>query len=331
MANMFRTSHAKVKLYRKCRAAFNYKYNLKLKKKTVPRPLQFGRMVHEMIEEQANGKDPFKHLAKIAKRDERLLRLHSEDYGDIVDDVRIIMTEYYEFWKNSDMEYISYNGKKSEHSFAVEIAPGIEAIGYIDNFARANKLRWLVEHKSGKNMLNDDHRWRNLQSAVYIRLVDMIGLRSLDGTLWDFIRSKPPSAPQLLKNGDLSARGLDTLPLKVTETFKEMRQKMTSKHEALLKQARANRQNYFKRVFNPLKKNVVDFLYDGFVRTSKEMADNQGNKKMMSEMNIDRHCDWCEFESLCRARLQNLDYDFTMKREYEKREKTEEFEPDFEA
>lgn len=337
MGKLFRTSHAKVKVWRKCRQAAWYRYIEKLKKRTVARPLQFGRMVHEMIEADANGLDPMKHLAKISKRDDKMFRSQREEYGDLVNDVRIIMSEYFDYWedhpdKNKRVRYIEVKGKSSEFTFEVEVAKNILAICKVDNFAETpNKLRWLTEHKSGKAMLSEDHRWRNLQSAVYIKVNDMAGLKPLDGTLWDFIRSKPPSAPQFLKTGELSARGLDTLPTKVFEALKEAKKKPgDKKYQLLIKLAERNRSTYFQRVFNPVKKDMVEFLFKSFVNTSQEMAEQLEDPKAIS-MNIDRHCDWCDFESLCRARLQGLDYDFVKKREFEVRGKAPELEVDFEA
>lgn len=335
--NEFRTSHAKVKVWRKCRQAYWYKYVDKLRKKLIARPLRFGRMVHEMIEAYANKQDPMAHLKAIAKRDDKMFRAQREEYGNLVDDVRVIMSEYFDYWEdppnpNHKLKYIELQGKSSEHTFEIEIAPKIIAVAKIDNFAHTpNKLRWLVEHKSGKAPLSEDHRWRNLQPAIYIRFNEIVGLPALDGTAWDFIRSKPPSAPQVLKNGELSARGLDTLPTKVIETMKAEGFKPSDKKYApLIKLAEKNRGTYFTRVFNPAKKAMIDFLYEGFVNTSKEMADLHGSKRTQ-EMNIDRHCDWCEFESLCRAKLQGLDYDFVRAKEFEERPSYDAEEPDFEA
>lgn len=334
MSNLFRVSHSKVKTWRKCRAAYDYRYRQKLRKKRKSRPLVFGSIVHDMIESFANGLNPFKQLKRLEQSQGQMFRSQAEELGNLIEDVDVIMTEYFEHWEPKGpkhIEYIELNGKRSEHTFEVEIAPGIVAEGKIDAFVKTdNKLRWLGEHKSGKNMLSEDHRWRNLQPAIYIRIVDMVGLPAVDGTLWDYIRSKPPSAPQILKNGELSARGLDTLPLKIERTFKELKIKPSKKHQSLLEQAKRNRSTYFQRVFNPVKKDVVDYLFKGFVTTAKEIADLHETKSA-SEMNIDFHCNMCDYEPLCRARLQKLDFDFVKKKEYDVGKKFEREEPDFEA
>jgi hypothetical protein len=81
-------------------------------------------------------------------------------------------------------------------------------------------MNWLLEHKNHKSFPNADHRWRNLQSSVYIRFIEMMGWWKVEGTLWDYIRSKPPTRPQILKSGGVSSRDLDSLPQVVIDTIK---------------------------------------------------------------------------------------------------------------
>lgn len=333
----FKVSQSKVKCWRQCRQRYWYRYVEKLRRKLIPRPLQFGRMVHEMIEAEANGKDPMRHLNKISQRDDKMFRSQREEYGEIVQDTRWIMSEYFHYWDSQSdkrIEYVEMKGKSSEHSFELEIPKGkIVITGKIDNLARrpSNKTRWLAEHKSGKRIPNDDHRWRQLQSALYIRVVDMLGLPKLDGTLWDYIRSKPPSKPQVLKTGKMSARALDTLPVTVVDTLrKEGLDPKDKRFGPLMKMAEDNRRTYFQRVFTPVKENVVDFLYDDFLRSAREMAETHGDEDRVS-MTIDRHCDWCEYEGLCRAKLQDLDIDFLKKKDYTIHEKQPAEEIDFEG
>lgn len=335
----FKASQSKVKCWRQCRQRYWFRYVEKLRRKFTPRPLQFGRMVHEMIEADANGKNPLKHLSMISKRDDKMFRSQREEYGEIVRDTRWIMTEYFNFWENhpdasKHIEYVELKGKSSEHSFELEIPDGkIVIVGKLDNIAKTpkTKMRWLAEHKSGRKIPNEDHRWRQLQSALYIKVVDMLGLPSLDGTLWDYIRSKPPTLPQMLKTGKPSAKALDTLPIAVMESLKEqgLNYKDT-RFKPMMKVAEGNRRTYFQRVFTPVKENVVEFLFEDFLRSAREMASTHGDEKLVS-MTIERHCEWCEYEPLCRAKLQNLDAKFIKKKDYIVSEKRPDEEPDLEG
>lgn len=330
MSNIFKVSQSKVKLWRKCHFAAHLRYVEKLRRKRVPRPLMFGRLVHDMIEAYANGDDAFDKLAELTKKNGPMFRAEAEEYGEIVDDVRVIMTDYFEYWdkdKNS-ITYVRMNKKGAEHTFEVEIADGIIATGKIDAVVKTpNRLRWLAEHKSFGRMPNEDHRWRNLQGSIYIRIMEMLGLPPVDGTMWDYIWSKPPGRPQMLKGGGLSKKMLVTLPTRVRDVLKQHKLSSTD-YKRLLQMGEQSRKSYFVRIFNPARKKVIDHIYADFVKTATDMADRLGHEK---EMNIDRHCDWCEFEPICRALLQGSDVEFVKKKEFEKHVKETHDDPDFEA
>lgn len=328
---VLQVSNSKIDLWRKCRYAYHLRHTEKLRRKRTARPLVFGRIVHEMVEEYVNKRNPFLKLKKIEKEQGKLFRSQQEELGQILDDTRIIMTEYFAHWEgqpaSKQLEYVRMSGKSAEYKFEVEIAKGIILIGKIDAIGKMNRLRWLVEHKSGARFPNDDHRWRNLQSAIYIRVNDMLGLSPVDGTLWDYIRSKPPTAPQIKKNGEVARRAIDTLPLKVTDFLEEHGQD-PKKFASLLKLAEANRKSYFQRIVTPVKKKVIDRLWPDVITTAQEIGDNAHKSKPKT---IGRHCEWCDFEPICRAELTGADDQFVKEKDYEKAGKAPEWEPDFEG
>ena len=102
MSNQFKVSQSKVKTYRRCHRAYHNKYVLNLKRKRVKRPLMFGRMVHEMLDADANGDDPFEILDRINLDNMKLFASEREMYGDIVDDVAIIMEDYFDYKLRSE-------------------------------------------------------------------------------------------------------------------------------------------------------------------------------------------------------------------------------------
>jgi hypothetical protein len=302
-SNVFYVSQSKVKTWRRCHYAYHLRYVENLRPKKVSRPLQFGRLVHEAIEKYANGDDWQEALD---------VEANTPELEEILETARIVMTEYFEHWPEKSLVYVRMNGKAAEHEFQVEISDGIVAKGKIDAFAKAKGMRWLVEHKTFSKMMNDDHRWRNLQSSVYIRVVDILGWKPVEGTIWDNIRSKPPMRPEVLKSGKLSQRQLDTLPTAVLETLNDLGLNPRD-YEHLLEGARQNRGEYFKRIFNPTKPQVVDILFADFIETAREMSERHGKSKVKS---IENHCDWCDFEPICRAELQGSDVDYTKEREF---------------
>jgi hypothetical protein len=316
----FRVSHSKRETWNRCKFAYHKKYVEKLRKKFKPRPLLFGSIVHEMLEEHQSGRDAFKVLASYARKEAKIIRIHREEYGDIIEDIDCIVSEYFEHYDNDGLQYLKVGKSYAEHEFEIEIVPDIIFNGKIDGKALTkNKMRWLVERKTFGRMPDENMRWRSVQSALYSRAAQIMGWE-FDGTLWDYIWSKPPLRPQRLKSGKLAKRSINTLPSRVLDTIQAY--KLNPKDYAhLVKSATKNRERYFQRKFSPTKRRVVDMVIADFVETAREMRDSHGRKKARS---IGRHCDWCEFEPICRAELTGGDVDFIQERDYVKREERHE-------
>lgn len=312
--NHFKVSQSKVKTYRRCHRAYYNKYVEKLRRKRVARPLMFGRMVHDMIDAYANGDDPFEVLAAINVQDMKLFASEKEEYGEIVRDVGHIMEDYFDFWDERALVYLRKNGRAAEHEFEIELFPDILWNGKIDALGRTpNRLTWTVEHKTFTKMPGEDERWRNLQSSTYFRAIEMLGWATPDGMCWDYIRSKSPAIPGILKSGGLSSRQVDTLPVALKAWIKESDFDV-KKCSKLLAHAENNRDTWFKRIFTPVSAEAVDRIFADFKATVRRMADDHGRVK---DMNVDRHCSWCEYEPLCRAELTGGDVEYLKQKEYE--------------
>lgn len=319
MSEPFRISQSKLKTWLRCRKQYYYKYIEHIKRRRVKRPLMFGRIIHEMIEAHANGDDPFEVLLEAEKSQGKLFTAEKEMYGEIIEDIRLIMTAYFDYWSDKKLVYIRRAGRNAEHSFEIEIAKDVILVGKIDAVGKtANKLKWLVEHKSfGRSVPNEDHRWRNLQSVVYLRTIEMLGWfgGAIDGVLWDYVWSKPPVIPALLADKkSLSARAIDTVPTAIIEELKALG--LNPKDNAkVLAMAQQSQQSYFQRIFTPINKAVVDEVFEDFVDTAREMSETADRRNVYAR-NLERHCEWCDYEPLCRATLQGLDVDYVREKEY---------------
>lgn len=313
MTQRFEVSQSKIKKWRMCRYAYHCRYVEHLKRKVKARPLQFGTMVHEMLEAHINGDDPFEKLDEFQKSQGKMFAAEREMYGDIIEDIRLIMTAYYSYYDEKSLKYLPYKGKLAEHEFNLPINEELSFVGKIDCFARTpNKLRWIVDHKTFTRAPSDDDRWRNLQSSVYLTACEMLGMKPFDGMLWNYVKSKAPKAPELLKAGGLSIRNIDTLPSVVLSVIEEHGLNVEDNQE-LLSRAERNLPNYFFRVYTPVNHGVREMIFTDFVDTATEVMECHGRKK---DRNIDRHCSWCDYEPICRAELTGGDADFVREREY---------------
>lgn len=316
MSTAFKTSQSKVEAWRQCRQKYHWKYSERLAKRRIRRPFAFGRIIHEMKEEKANGGDPFEHLAELNKKHGHMFKEEVEEYGDIMTDTRLVMVDYYDYYKTKPLTILRRKGQAAEHAFELEVDKGALLIkGKIDQFAQTpNKLTWIVEHKNVKDIPDEDARWRNLQSMVYNRVNDMLGWFKVEGLLWDYIRSKSPSRPRILKSGLPSKAALDTLPSVVVDFYTNTLKKPAKDiPKFMIEAAERNRPHFFQRIFTPTKKKLVDLVWNEFIETSREMSEKHGKSKTKT---IGRHCSWCDYEPLCRAELRGLDVDYLKESEY---------------
>ena len=324
---IFQVSQSKVKKWRQCRRAYHYRYVEHLKKVIKARPLQFGSIIHRMIDADANNECPFELLDEIAAGQGKLFAAEREMYGELVEDIRSIMEGYFDYWEDEPLLFNKIGPRRTEHELEVDLCDGIRLVLVLDGVVRTrNKLRWLLENKTGKTIQSEDDNWRNLQSAVYLRACEMLGIKKLTGVLWNFIKSKPPTKPQILKDGGLSRRKIVTLPSVVLRACEEAGLDPKD-YEDLVDSAKMSMGEYYKRVFTPVQAEVVDQIFGDFVSTAQEIADKHGKS---SERNIGKHCGWCDYESICRAELTGGDVDFVKEREYETSQREEEVQEDSE-
>lgn len=314
---LFLVSQSKIKDWRQCRQLYYYKHVLKIERRKKARPLKFGTLMHKMKEAFAKGLNPFKTvLDKISPADLRLFAEEREAYGDIIADTRYLFAAYLEYYKATPLVFLKHGKTIAEHPFEVELPKeDILVKGTIDAATSHRKMTWLTEHKNHKVIPDADERWRNIQSVVYIRISDMLGWWDFEGTCWDYIRSKPPTRPQILKSGEISERALDSLPQIVVDTLKENKIKIGPREQAIFDTQRRNLPTWFQRVYTPVKTQVLDHVWKDFVATAREMRDANTSKPQVRT--IGRHCSWCEMEPLCRAAMQGSDEEFIIEHEYQ--------------
>lgn len=306
-------SQSKIKTWRRCRRAYHYKYIEKLEPRRKARPLVFGSIVHEMIEANAGSIDWMTVGEKYRKEVKKLFSAERDDYLQIIEDAEMLMEEYFEYYKNDKMKFVAIKGKMAEHEFEVQIAKGVNLKGKIDAVMQSKDKRiWLTEHKSHKEIPGEDVRFRDLQTIMYDRVLPELGIKKVDGVLWDYIRSKAPPVPELLKDGSLSKRKIDTFAAVYEATV--LRHKLKVKdYQDIIDSLEGNEKNFFKRVYMPINRAMSKELVDEFVQTAREVEEKAGKDKTR---NLTRDCSWCSYELLCKTELTGGDAESVRKREY---------------
>jgi len=314
-------NQSRVATLRHCPQAHQYHYVENLVPVKNPRPFAFGTLAHKVLEtyaETGSSLQALEEIRKVSPEDFRMFNEEKEYYGDILNDIYDIMYEYFRTWNPREFKFIKVAERNSEHEFCTDIlykGKKFKVKGTIDAIVQTiNGKIWLVENKTfGTSLPSEDDRWRNLQTSVYIKVALKLKMaKRIDGILWNYILSKPPTVPQELKDGGLSQREIITLPLIVERELGARSLLSSPSYTKLRAMAETGRGRYFERIYNPVAAPVVESLWRGFLDTALLIVDN----RLPNYRNIGRHCGWCQYERLCRTELTGGDLEYVKEKEY---------------
>src|SRR5690606_31092831 len=114
------------------------------------------------------------------------------------------------------------------------------------------------------------------------------------------------------KNGDMSVKRIDTLPHVFIRALQDAGLDPAD-YDDKIAEITQRQTEWFKRVFLPVKSSVSSVLIAEAQDTANEMRLRGANDETRP---ITRDCDWCAYETRCRAELFGHDADFIRQREY---------------
>lgn len=316
-------SNSRISRWNTCKRAHHYAFNEKLERKTPPAPLYKGKIIHECIEELINDRDWRPILEKYTEEYNNMFEEEKAEYGDLPTELRIIMEGYEKRYEDDGLTYLEKDGKKAEHEIQLviseEAAPGsdkegIVYVGKIDAIAQDEQDRvWLMDHKTFKKLPDEDFRWTNQQVNLYTWAMPQIGFPKPDGVIWDYIRTKVPTKPKLLKSGELSKnKNIDT-------TYETYYNEIIANgldpadYEEFLESLKENEDNFYRRITLPTRENIIQPIVEDMINTAKEI---HYLGETLKSRNLGRHCTYCPFKQICQVELMGGDSEFIKKSEY---------------
>lgn len=311
----FEVSQSKIKLWRRCKKAYDYKINQKLIPRVTRRPLAFGTIVHGMLEAHFNGDDPWSVLKAYEKSQGKLFKAEEEEFGNILDDIQVLMECYFRFYKDDDKRLTAWKNpntdKRSEHNIKVVMVDlgkrgRIIYDCTIDTVLVDRKLNaWLTDHKTGVREVPSVSRFTDIQSMLYVWAFEKDTGLGVNGVLWNYIKSKAPSVPRILKSGEFSrAASQSTTWFVYRRALKNAG--LDPKNYKDMKELLEGREvDFFNRVFLPVKKEVQQQILEEAIDTAQEMKEFSETGPFPRTM--DKHCLWCDYQGICNAELQGLD------------------------
>ena len=181
-------------------------------------------------------------------------------------------------------------------------------------------LKFLWETKTGKKIPPEEFRLWDLQTIIYVWGARQVGF-PLDGILWDYLRTKPPAVPKLLKDGSLSKRQkIDTTCRTYKKAIKDNKLDIAD-YKDILKKIKSNESTFYRRIKLPIAEKTLNRIIDDARKSSLEIYYMQDHPiREISGFN----CRRCFYKSLCYAELRGLDADFIRSSEFKKMEKKKE-------
>jgi len=286
--------------------------NIMKKKKSTP--LVRGTIIHEMLE--ANIDTGAAAARKVLKAHKKKIGkiMEGDDFYGVLDEIEILMDGYFDYYKPDPLKYIKHQGKKSEFEFEIKLAPGIMLKGKVDSAARSqDKLVWLVEHKSHKQIPISEFKFTDAQSGLYTLAMPEVGLPKPDGVCWDYIKTNSPKKPEVLKSGELSKKKSINTTWPVYLSAIEEEDLDPSDYEDVREHLDGKEADFYIRVFLPISETFINNLKDEAIMTAREMEKRAGVDRTRS---LGQHCSWCDMRDLCQASLLGLDESFILARNY---------------
>lgn len=323
---MLVVSQSRIKKWRRCKKAHDYRYNQRLEKRRRQVRLFKGDLIHQMLNTQtmlqlfpsAPRDTPEDILRKAAKKYRILLKEEREMYGDIIDDCRRIFEAYNRRYTEDRLTAVS-----SEEWVSALLATDIQFMGYIDNRVKDKEGRlWIKDYKTCTNIPSEEARFADIQLVLYAwawnRQHEKYPEKHVSGVIWDYIRTKPPTIPELLKNGQLTQRkDIDTDYFTYMKAIKD-NDLNPKDYREILDMLKEKKSTNFQRVKYPLPpKAAMDQILEDF-RASCIEIEVLGKTVATRSMAYD--CQSCEYFELCQAELRGLDANFIKKTSYEVKE-----------
>lgn len=207
-------TNSMIKTFRRCPKQTQYKYleRLKLRQLTArEQPLQRGTWVHALLEAHYGG-IPWRTVhAELTAKFENLFDEEKEALGDLPRECARLMASYlWHYGANKDDPMHGWEVLETEGKVEAELPNGTLFRGKYDLKVRDEYGVWLVDHKTHKVLPDFSFRIKDVQSAMYVWAAEQNG-EEIEGFIWNYIRVKPPTVPQVLKDGSrLSSRSVET-------------------------------------------------------------------------------------------------------------------------
>jgi hypothetical protein len=323
---MLNVSLSSVKLFRACEEAYYNRYVRRLQRVDKATYLIVGSLIHDYLKgyySRLKDGDAAQHahveaFTEVINSNAASLKADLEasfasgnekrvaELQQVIPSLHSIIPRYYTLRGKSDAE--RYIILAVEEPLKAKVGVGIRNTSVLDLLTEE---RWsgrvsLWEHKSAASIPDSDVRLTDLQTVLYKPLAEARFKRTIDTVTWNYLRTKLPAVPDLLKAGALTRRqDLDTTWPTYAEAIKT--HNLDEQDYVEMKERLANREleAYFPRFELPFMADAKLLLRD--YRTTAQLIRARerswAEKKSTPVRNFSFSCGRCEYLPICKAVL----------------------------
>lgn len=204
------TTHSMLKTFNRCPKAAQYKYAERLKRRYITarqKPLKRGTWFHSLLEEYYAGRSWRAKHEELTKEFNKLYDEEKMALGDLPEEMRMLMRSYlWHYGANKDDRFHGWDVKGTEITLECPWPDG-EGIYRcrLDLMYEDAWGFWIADHKTNRSLPDTSFRLRDMASALYIWCARENGY-PVDGFVWNYIKAKVPSTPQMAYVGKARER-----------------------------------------------------------------------------------------------------------------------------
>ena len=320
------STHSMLKTFRRCPKQAEFKYIHRLKPKRLGSPLKRGTWVHSLLEAYHGGEDWLDLHKKLSAQFALLFDEEKDFYGDMPREILVIMRSYIWHYKNDPWEYID-----REFQLEAKLPDGTIYRGKVDALIRNQFGLFLVDHKTHKTLPDLSFRLLDAQSALYLWAAQENGLE-VKGFIWNYIRWKEPSTPQVLKDGTRFSKSVTDYDyptyIRAVKAAKEAHPDtfiITPEMRAEAKRLKGQQyefgqpqhSNFFRRDVLEKSPAMIEAVVQGNYTTSQRMHSYDFSHPDAVERVVERGCSFsCSYTDICTAELMGANIRPLVKQNY---------------
>lgn len=302
-----RFSNSTLKTFRECTRKFSWKFRHNLEPTVKPPPLQEGSIFHKLLEDfyTTGGKNAKRILKQYATSLEELEVMEGEEekFLSALELARIFSG--YAIRYRHELDDLEVVGVEDKLELDLELTDEtVTLVGKVDLVMRFNGLV-IMDHKLTKRVPSGTFRLLDTQSALYVWMWEQIHGEAVDRFLFNYVRRKPPTIPELLKNGTLTRRkNLDTDHRTYLKAIQDNDLEEDDYSEELAR-AKERDDTFFLRVPVEKPKSMLDQVVDsveGLITLIRRCEEDDN-----FPMCITKACDWCSYKDLCLLEMEGRD------------------------